>query len=493
MTGHLLGIDLGTTVLKMAIFNANTGAAVAHAEERLVVAKPAPGAREIDMRSLSRAIRRALRSLREAAGSRWRSIEGIGLAAQGGSSIIADRATGSPHSPMFLWNDERCHPQYTELSRLQPPQVWSAQLSYAAPPRGLARILWLRERHPQWFIGDTIHIGAGEHLFFTLTGTWRQDPGNAIQVGSYHAYTKTLDATAFRRVDVPLELVAPLREGHEVGVLSATGAKFLGLAPGIPVAGPYIDQEAAYMSLMGQRSMPLQCGLGTAWVGNFILDDDDPWSSPMQMVLPSPSGKGRFVIQALPTGNVSWDWALDTFLGGHGESELRRAARFFTRALTPREGLMVVPWFAQANPWAPDLAGGGAALGISAHDRPGELVRAVAAGMVFELHRFLGGVGRRNSKGGVVLSGGASRGTQFRKLIAAAFQPTPVYWQRDYDLAAARGSLWALNPKAAHADTRTIPRPDQRVVNDVQRGCARYREVFASMYGPAERDQGYLL
>lgn len=493
MPPTLLGIDLGTTVLKMALVRANTGTLIAETQQRLPVVSPEPGAREIAIPSLNRAVRGAIRTLQGLAGPRWNAIEGIGISAQGGSSIIADRATGKPHTPMFLWNDERCHAQVRSLAKLRPPRFWSSLVSYAVPATGLARIMWLRERHASRFTPETIHVGAGEFLFHAMTGIWRQDAGNAIQIGSYHAYKQRLDDTAFKLVDLPLDWVAPLRNGHETATLSKSGARMLGLAQGIPIAGPYIDQEAAYMSLLTTKERPLQCSLGTAWVGNFVLDDKNPWSSPTQMILPSPSGEGRFIIQALPTGNVSWDWALRTFLGGDGEAELRKASALFTRQLLPRDGVVVLPWFTQANPLDGDLSGGGAMLGISADLEPVDFVRAVAAGLVFELHRFLGNVVGGRHGNHVVISGGASRGPQFRRLIAAVFHPVPVFWQRDYNLAAARGSLYALDPKAAHAATQPLGKPGKAELRQVNAALVRYRETFNRVYGESPEQEGYRL
>lgn len=491
MPPTLLGIDLGTTVLKMAVFRAGTGHVVAEAHQRLPVASPEPGAREIAIPALNRAVRRAILEVREAAGPRWHTIEGVGISAQGGSSIIADRATGRPHTPMILWNDERCHGQVRKLAQLRPPAFWRDFLGYSVPATGLARILWLREKWPALFRDDTIHVGAGEHLFFMITGVWRQDAGNAIQVGSYHASGQRLDDAAFQLVDIPLDWVAPLRRGHETGMLSAAGARLLKLSPGIPVAGPYIDQEASYMSLLGPKERPLQCGLGTAWVGNFLLDDDNPWSSPAQMLLPSPTGQGRFVIQALPTGNLTWDWALRTFLGGNGEAEFRQASALCARRLLPREGLTVLPWFTQANPLAPEFSGGGAVLGLGTDVEPGDMVRATAAGLVFELYRFLGDAvaSRRNAR--VAITGGASQGPQFRKLIAAIFDPVPVHWQCDYNLAAARGALYGLDPDAARAETRPVPAPSPEEVHGVRAAFDRYRETFNRVYGASPEDEGY--
>ncbi len=493
MPDTLLGIDLGTTVLKLGLFHGVTGKVIASAFRRLPVASSEPGAREIATRALDSAIRIAVHDLRNAARPHWHTIAGIGLSAQGGSSIIADRNSGKALTPMVLWNDERCHPHVRQLAALKQPSYWSGLVSYAVPPTGLARLMWLRERYAALYRDDTIHIGAGEYVFHALTGLWRQDPGNAIQIGSYNAYKKALDPKAFKLVGIPLSFVAPLRQGHEIAALDAHGARLLGLKQGVPVAGPYIDQEAGYMSLMETSRRPLHCSLGTAWVGNFTLEDADTWTSPTQMLLPSPTGEGRLILQALPTGNLTWDWALRTFLGDDSESAQKIAAQLFTKKLLPKDGINVLPWFTQANPHFNDCSGGGGILGLSADTPPDEIVRAVAAGLVFEMYRFLESVVEQGHHDVVVINGGASQAMQFRKLIAAMFDPIPIHWQRDYNLSAARGALYALAPRVARASTLPLPTMQDAEVRNVKLAYERYKKIFRMTYGASPEAGGYRL
>ncbi|HPX42382.1 MAG TPA: FGGY family carbohydrate kinase, partial [Candidatus Hydrogenedentes bacterium] len=105
----LIGIDVGTTVLKACAFDADSGALAARAAHRLPVRLLADGGREQTVRALDRAFQGVLAALREHLGRHWAAVSGIGVAAQGGSSIIADRGTGAPLTPMVLWNDARAH------------------------------------------------------------------------------------------------------------------------------------------------------------------------------------------------------------------------------------------------------------------------------------------------------------------------------------------------------------------------------------------------
>jgi sugar (pentulose or hexulose) kinase len=478
----LIGIDLGTTVLKVCVFQGRTGRLEAYAERRLPILGLDAGASEQDPGAVLSAFHGAMREVRVKTGAAWRGVEGVGLAAQGGSSIIADRFTGEALTSMVLWNDRRSSAHLQRLAAEKPPRYWRRHLLAETPPHGLARLRWRREQDPSLFAPHHFHAGAGEFLFFHLTHRWRQDPGNAFQAGSYNAAKQRLDRHPFDLSGLPLSFVAPLRKGHETAPLSPEAAQRFGLREGLPVAGPYIDQEAAYLCAASGMQRPLQCSLGTAWVGNFTLPEATPDGSPCQIVLPSPTGTGCLVVLPLLAGNLTWDWTLRTFLAKRPSLAFRRAAAVFAQRLVPSAGLVVFPWFTLPNPFARTAPGGGAIVGLSAGTDPQDLVRATAAGMTYEFARVFGALKSAHAVEGLVLGGGAARGVYFRQLIAALFAPLPVFWQRDGDLAAARGAIYALEPEAARPKLDPVTLPRAEAAESILEGFAHYCATLGRIY-----------
>jgi len=478
----VVGIDLGTTVLKVGAFGAEDGRLVGQADCRLPVRHLPGGGRELSAAAIDKAFRRVIGEVKQQASSRWRRVCGVGIAAQGGSSLIVDRTSGKPHMDMVLWNDARAHLWVTRLRGQVDKRFWRRFFLFDMPPTGLGRLAWLKERRPELFRDEYVHIGAGEYLFHRLTGVWRQDAGNAIQVGSYNARTRKLDAAAFDLVDLPLSFVAPLRKAHETSPLSREAAGALGVTEGIPVAGPYIDQEACYMSALGAAARPLQCSLGTAWVGNFELPEGVRGRSPSQLVLPAPTGAGTLIVQPLYTGNTAWDWALAAFLDRDLGKALKQAAAVFARRILPPDGLVGIPWCTQQNPFSPEAYGAGLFLGVSTHTTGADLLRATAAGLVFELRRVFADLKKLGVIDGVLLGGGASKGVYFRQLVARVFEPVSVLWQEDYEVAAARGAVLALSPIAARGKVRPVPARGLRT-EDVNRAYGLYVAAFDRVLG----------
>jgi sugar (pentulose or hexulose) kinase len=481
MTGDvLLGIDLGTTVLKVAAFDARSGEALGVAAARLPLRTDADGTREQDPKALDRALRRAAGELSRKLGKAWSRVAGVGLAAQGGSAIIADRATGEHHTPMQLWSDTRPLHLLGDIANRKPDGYWR-RLSYLDDPgAGLARMQWLRARRPGLFSNDNIYVGAGEYIFFKLTGTWRQDAGSALQIGCYNARSHRLASGPLKLIDIPVSFVAPMRRGHETRPLSSGGAALLGLREGIPATGPYLDHEAGYLSAVGGSSRPLQVSLGTAWVGNFV-NETGPSLDGLNLVLPSPVGAGSLVVRVMVGGNASWDWARETLLGAKGAKALTQADAVFREGLLPPEGLVALPWLTRPNPFAPDAFGSGAFFGTNTHTTRADLLRALVAGMCFELAHVFEPVRESGDVDRVVLGGGASNGWYFRELLAGLFAPLPVFHLEEDETPGARGALYPFSRKAARAGARRVRRPPKRVHARILEGYKLYNKICATL------------
>ena len=516
----LLGIDLGTTVLKAAAFDAHDGRPLGHASVRLPVDSQADGTREQQIPMLDRALSRVADSLRLQLGSAWGRVAGIGLAAQGGSAIIADRRSGRALTPMQLWNDSRPYARIPEIAARKPSGYWHRFSFLRNPGAGLARIEWLREGFPGLFRPGNIYAGAGEYVYFRLTGTWRQDAGNALQIGCYDARRHRIIAEPLRLVGVEPEFVAPMRSGHEMHPLTPSGAKALRLPPGIPVAGPYMDHEAGYLSAVEADrhttvASVLQCSLGTAWVGNFVSPGLPPPG--FQLMLPSPVDsdcrlqatgdsvhrKRRLadpaacslqpaarwlVVRVMCAGNITWDWALGTLLRARPGTELSRADAVFRAELLPSASLAALPWFTRSNPFAPEQAGAGILAGLGEHTTTDDMLRAVAAGMCFEFARVFAPVVRSGCVDRVVLGGGASNGWYFRTLLAGLFAPLPVYHVRDEALAGARGVLFAFNPHVAATDTARVAEPGKSLIERMLAGFETYQKACDLLAGALPED-----
>lgn len=488
--GILLGIDLGTTAMKVAAFDARSGHRLAGEDVPLRVATGDDGRREQTPAAILTALRRAIARITGATVGNG-PVCGVGLASQGGSGIVADRRTGKARTPMVLWNDARAFSHFQTLAQQHDTSFWRERTRRDEPGMGLARLAYLRENAPELFDDHNRYVGAGEYLYFHLTGQWRQDPCHALQIGCYDARTETLSNELAALAGITPEFLPPLRVGHEIHPLSAAAAKRFGLPAGIPVAGPYMDHEAGFLSAAQVSKRPLQCSLGTAWVGNFQIPTADYGHTPIQLVIPSPASDDWLVIQPLLTGNVTWDWALRQFVGRNPRQALEKQAAILDRDILPPEGLVAVPWLNRPHPLDPALLGGCSIVGAGPATGNEEFLRAIVAGLGYELQRVFEPIVRKGGVDSVVLSGGASQSPHFRALITALFTPLPVYYLEDAAWMGARGCLHAFSPVVATA--AAVRTTHERPLNPDALSAGRqiYDDVFTRLYGHVRAGTAY--
>ena len=471
-----VGVDLGTAAIKAAAIDGRTGALRAQAQRRLAVRAAADGTREQDPQAILRALRRIVSELRAELGDgAWRRVAGIGLAAQGGSAVIVDSDTGRPHTPMYLWNDTRATAHRAKALAGRPVSFWNRIWACDVAGAGLGRILWLRERDARLLRDGRMYVGAGEFAYFHLTGTWRQDACTALQLGGYDVRARRISAAALAAVGVAAAQVAPLRDGHQTHPLRESAAGWSGLAENTPVAGPYHDQEAAYAAVASASGSPLQCSLGTAWVANFVVPADLRTDAPRQLLLPGPTHSERLVVLPILTGSATWDWALAVLVSRNPGTAYRGADRIFAESLMAPRGLLCVPWSGLENPFVRGASGAAAFLGAGSHTSRADLLRALAACMVFEMRRVCDDLVKRGIVDTVVLGGGMGKANAIRELFAGAFAPLPVHAVETETFAGARGCLVRFGKRPSRAPTRTVKRLPETLRRELD---LRYRDYL---------------
>ncbi len=479
----LIGIDAGTTVLKACAFEEGSGRLLSQAAKRLPCDSPVPGASEQSPTLLLRSLYASLNQLRRELGVRWREVRAVGLASQAGSSMLVHRETGAAQTPLVLWNDSRAIADAAQIQQRKPPSFWRTNVGNPIAPAGLGRLAQFQAKQPELFTNDYLHVGAGEYLFFHLTGHWRQDAGHAAQATGLNAPKNQIPPAVLDLLGLTCSFFAPLRRGHETTPLRTLTANKLGLPQGLPVAGPYFDQEASYLAATGPLEHPLQCSLGTSWVGNFRLPAGVRAASPFCIKVPSPIEDGLLMVLPLFAGNAAWDWALQTFVCKNIHTAVKKASALFEQALLPCNGLVALPWLTQPNPFPPHQPGAGLFTGLSTLSTGADMLRAVAAGLAFELWRTLESAAKCGHLDGVALCGGAGKSWYIPQIIAALFESIPVHLLEDPGSAASRGAVYAFSPKTASAKLLPAGKPAQSQQDAIRFAYETYRTVFEQAYG----------
>src|SRR5260370_20150621 len=169
----LLGIDLGTTGIKAALFAADDGHVLASALQEYPLFHPQPGWAEQHPADWWQATITAIRAcLAQAAqqGVRSEDVRGLGLSGQMHGVVLLDEA-GQVLRPCIIWADQRSE----EQCRWMTERVGQAQLieyvsNPALPGFSAPKALWVRDHEPEIFQRARLLLLPKDYIRYRLTG-----------------------------------------------------------------------------------------------------------------------------------------------------------------------------------------------------------------------------------------------------------------------------------------------------------------------------------
>jgi xylulokinase len=167
-----VGVDLGTTNLKAALFDSE-GSLLASAEEALEMHREGRDRVEQDPDAWWSALKKVLRALVQA--SPEAKVVGIAICAQVGSHVFVD-ADGRAVTRAWLWQDARCQPVVAELNGR------AAATDAALPPgflvdnaAAIARARWLEDQEPETWARVAYVLNPKDYLNLRLSGAIASD------------------------------------------------------------------------------------------------------------------------------------------------------------------------------------------------------------------------------------------------------------------------------------------------------------------------------
>lgn len=271
-----LGIDLGTSALKVVLTNGDE--VLALAARPLTVERPHPGWSEQDPQAWWTALVDAVDEIQSRAPAALAGVTAIGLAGQMHGATLVD-CEGRTLRPCILWNDGRAEPQCAELEAAWPAlrQVTGnpAMAGFTAP-----KLLWVRSHEPQLF--DRIHkvLLPKAWLRWRLTGDFIEDLSDASGTLWLDVAARRWSREALSACELDLDQMPSLVEGNAAaGHLKGELRARWGMATAPMVAGGAGDNAAGAVGLGAVHAGDAFVSLGTSGVlwattGHFAPNPD---------------------------------------------------------------------------------------------------------------------------------------------------------------------------------------------------------------------------
>lgn len=390
MAEYLLGIDIGTSGTKAALF-APSGQVIAQAEAGYPVHYPKPGWAEQDPEDWWAAVCQAIQGLLPGAGVRPEDIAGIGVAGQSWAAVLMD-VEGKALNRTPLWMDTRARDCCDEaIQALGEERFFSVGGNPLQPTYTLPKLLWYRRHHPELMDRAARVLQSNGFIVYRLTGQYSQDLSQGYGYAFFDMKAGEWDADLARAFGIAPALLPGLAACHQVvGRVTASAAAETGLCTGIPVVAGGLDAACGTLGAGVHRVGQAQEQGGQA--GGMSICLDRPLADrrlilsrhvvPDLWLLQGGTVGGGGVLRWMRAQFCQAEEALAERQGGSVYEAMSRAAA----GIAPgSEGLVFLPYMAGERSPIWDADARGVLFGLDYAKSRAHIIRAGMEGTAFAL------------------------------------------------------------------------------------------------------------
>ena len=329
---YLLGIDIGTSVVKSVIFDCNGNeVVVSRSFPEIIRAKPDWS--EVSMEDLWQSVVRTVREVAHHDALRGHPIVGIGLSGTAcGAWLIDDR--DKPVRNAILWNDGRAADVVGEWQQTGVlDEIFNITGNSLFPGYPISVLRWLVQNEPETMKKARAFMFCKDWIRFRLTGQIATDHSDTsympydIQRGDYSDKLLQICGIESTRHLFPMIL----ESGEIAGEVIPKVAESLGLAHHIPVVIGLTDLAAttfgAGVYLPGQA-----CSIiGTSLANNLILDSlsFEPFGIG---AIATTVGGAWLRTMTNTSGTINLQWFIDQFCATEKATEAHANRNIYTWA-----------------------------------------------------------------------------------------------------------------------------------------------------------------
>ncbi len=422
MTRFLLGLDIGTSIVKAVLIN-RCGQEVALAASPTPTFSSTPGWSEMHADGLWLATCGVIGKVLQTEGFASTDVAAIGISGAMVGAWVIDKA-GNALRPGILWNDSRTQSMIEGLVLDNPhfmSQIFEVSGSVMQQGCTLPLLRWLSLNEPAVVRSAHAVFGVKDYIRWRLTNTIATDrteaavaPGSAVARGRSPALI-----SLFCLNDLAHLLPPPMDCESLAGTITQRAARATGLVAGTPVvvgAGDVICSVIGAGALVEGSACTI---LGSTCM-NGIVSPTPIFAPPdLGLLFSMPERLWmRAMVNVAGTTNIDWLLkALCPDLAVAPEPYVA-LADLAAQATQGALGAIYVPYLSEVGIIAPQVApaarGGFSGL-MPRHRRP-DLVRAVYEGVAFAIRDCFERIGR--DFGVIRLVGGGARSPFWRQLIA---------------------------------------------------------------------------
>lgn len=403
----LVGIDVGTTGVKVIGLDPRSGLIVASDAREYETRTRSDGTHEQDPAAWWVAVCAGTRSVVEQLSGR--RVAAVGLSGHMHSLLLVD-GDDTPVLPALTWADRRSGEETARLSADPSFRLTGGNDvvgAFTAP-----KLAWAAATHPAEVERAHRLVLTKDYIGHLLTGVWATDETDALGTLLYDFRARRWSPELFAAVGASPRLGQPvLRSTDERGLVHEQAAAATGLPAGIPVMAGAGDVSASVVGAGVVDPSRMVLNVGTAAQVMGLADTPDPGPG---FLFGSATGTGFVTMASLYAAGASVRWAERALFGG---ADINAVA---ADGEAGSDGLTHLPFmFGSTVPRKNDAARA-AFLGQTEQHGPAQLAGAVLEGIAFACADAIDAVARVTGRPDAVrLVGGVTRSERWRQALAS--------------------------------------------------------------------------
>ena len=390
----LLGIDIGTSSCKAAVFDLE-GNIIGQSTKDYSVYYPSPDYVEQDPREWWGGVRDAIKEILSAGNIKPEEIAGIGVDGQSWSAIPVDKDGEVLHNTP-IWMDTRSS-EITKktIDRVGVDKIFEISGNSFEPTYSTPKMIWFKETNPEIYKNTYMFLQSNSYIIFKLTDKYTQDVSQGYGIHSFNMKTGKWEDDFCEELGISREKLPEIYKCHEViGEVTLRASKETGLAAGTPVVAGGLDACCGTL------------GAGVVDVGQ--TQEQGGQAGGMSICLDQPLAHPKLILSfhvipdlwLLQGGTVGGGGCINWFkkeLAGFEIEEGRKNGKDIFKIMDEEastisegaDGLIFLPYMAGERSPLWDKHAKGVFFGLSYNKTRAHMIRSVLEGTAFALEHNL--------------------------------------------------------------------------------------------------------
>lgn len=428
---YLIGVDIGTTSTKAALFT-EAGKIINQYSIEYPLSSPTSGAAEQEPEAIWTAVTTSVKTLIETSKIETSNLLCLSFSAAMHSLIAIDQQ-GQPLTKSITWADNRSAKWANQLKQTKKGQeIYHRTGTPIHAMSFLVKLIWLADEHPEIFEQAAKFISIKEFIFYRFFQQYLVDYSIASATGLMNLKELSWDQEALIVAGITkqhLSQIVPTT--HIVEKINQASAAIMGISVNTPIVIGASDGVLANLSVGAITPGSVAVTVGTSGAARAVVNQ--PWTDPQERLFCYALTENYWVIGgAVNNGGIVFQWIRDIFneptneLGKNDYDSLIKLAQ----SVAPgADGLIFHPYLAGERAPIWDANATGSFVGLTLHHTKAHIIRAVLEGIALNLNLVLQALQEHIGKPtSIQATGGLAKSPLWRQILADIFaQEITVY------------------------------------------------------------------